>query len=125
MYGAAGAGLLSFDRVPSQGWAAMRGLGQKEEGPWFRTPKPGNITDPVKHLRRLHLLRRWLLGPRLPTMWGGGAVRRRGDSSNSARSRDRSSTRWIGWIVATGLLLAFAALAWGSTRVPIVHAARN
>src|SRR6266851_1107835 len=125
MQGVLGALVLSFALVPFQGWAALKGLLQKEEGPWFRTPKTGNITDPVKHLRRLHLLRRWLLGPRLPTMWGGGAVRRRGDSSNSARSRDRSSTRWIGWIVATGLLLAFAALAWGSTRVPIVQAAGN
>jgi len=125
MQGVLGALVLSFALVPFQGWAALKGLLQKEEGPWFRTPKTGNITDPVKHLRRLHLLRRWLLGPGLPTMWGGGAVRRRGRSNNSAHSRDRSSTRWIGWIVATGLLLAFGALAWGSTRVPIVQAAGN
>jgi glycosyltransferase involved in cell wall biosynthesis len=125
MQGVLGALVLSFALVPFQGWAALKGLLEKEEGPWFRTPKTGNITDPVKHLRRLHLLRRWLLGPGLPTMLGGGAVRGRGGSSNSAHSRDRSSTRWIGWIVATGLLLAFGALAWGSTRVPIVQAAGN
>jgi len=125
MQGVFGALVLSFALVPFQGWAALKGLLEKEEGPWFRTPKTGNITDPVKHLRRLHLLRRWLLGPGLPTTWGGGAVRRRGRSSNSAHSHTRSSNRWIGWIVATGLLLAFGALAWGSTRVPIVQAAGN
>src|SRR6266404_9926043 len=64
LQGVLGALVLSFALVPFQGWAALKGLIEKEEGPWFRTPKTGNITDPVKHLRRLHLIRRWLLGPR-------------------------------------------------------------
>src|SRR4029077_7741317 len=128
LQGVLGALVLSFALVPFQGWAALKGLLEKEEGPWFRTPKTGVITDPVKHLRRLHMLRRWLLGPRagyarkplavvlptrqrasraadLPTRWGG--------------------QRWIGWFVAGSMLLAFGALAWGASRVTLVQAAGN
>ncbi len=120
MQGVLGALALSFALVPFQGWAALKGLLQKEEGPWFRTPKTGNITDPVKHLRRLHLLRRWLLGPR-----AGGYARKPLAVTPQMHIRGRRATKWVGWIVAGGLLLAFGALAWGSTRVPIVQAAGN
>ncbi|MFI5168537.1 MAG: glycosyltransferase family 2 protein, partial [Thermoanaerobaculales bacterium] len=64
LQGVWGALVLSFALVPFQGWAAAKGLFSKDEGPWFRTPKTGRITDEVHHLRRLNLLRRWLLGPR-------------------------------------------------------------
>lgn len=120
--GVLGALVLSFALVPFQGWAALKGLLEKDEGPWFRTPKTGRITDEVKHLRRLHLLRRWLLGPRaggyarspLPVRPPGGPV---------AHARAARRHRWLGWAVASALLLAFGALAWGSTKVPVVHAA--
>jgi hypothetical protein len=39
--------------------------------------------------------------------------------------RARIPSRWIGWLVAGSLLLAFGALAWGGTRVPVVQAAGN
>jgi len=124
LQGVLGALVLSFALVPFQGWAAMKGLLQKEEGPWFRTPKTGIITDPVKHLRRLHMLRRWLLGPR-----AGGYARQpvsvAPKGTPAAHSRSRLPSRWIGWIVAGSLLLAFGALAWGATRVPVVQAAGN
>ena len=124
LQGVLGALVLSFALVPFQGWAAMKGLLQKEEGPWFRTPKTGIITDPVKHLRRLHLLRRWLLGPR-----AGGYARQpvsvAPKGTPAAHARSRIPSRWIGWIVAGSLLLAFVALAWGATRVPVVQAAGN
>ena len=118
--GVAGALVLSFALVPFQGWAALKGLLEKEEGPWFRTPKTGRITDPVKHLRRLHLLRAWL----------------RGRNGHSRKSPATLATpvaappapkphRWLGWLVATALVLAFTALAWGSTHVPVVQAAGN
>ncbi len=64
LQGVWGALVLSFALVPFQGWAAAKGLFGKDEGPWFRTPKTGRVTDEVHHLRRLNLLRRWLLGPR-------------------------------------------------------------
>src|SRR6266566_3807666 len=99
-----GARVLSFALVPFQGWAALKGPVEKEEGPWFRTPKTGVITDPVKHLRRLHLLRRWLLGSR------GGYARKpvavpKGTSPSHARGQ--LPTRWIGWFVAGSMLVAF------------------
>jgi len=124
LQGVLGALVLSFALVPFQGWAAMKGLLEKEEGPWFRTPKTGIITDEVKHLRRLHLLRRWLLGPRA----GGYAREPMSVTTRPApieHMRARVPSRWIGWIVAGSLLLAFGALAWGATRVPVVQAAGN
>src|SRR5258708_30246310 len=59
--GVFGAVVASFALVPFQGWAALKGLLSREEGPWFRTPKTGRITDEVHHLRRLQMLR-----PRAP-----------------------------------------------------------
>ncbi len=43
-------GLLSFTALsyilaPFQAYAAVKGFIEKEEGPWFRTPKTGHITD--------------------------------------------------------------------------------
>ncbi|HZK72524.1 MAG TPA: glycosyltransferase family 2 protein, partial [Clostridia bacterium] len=57
LQGVLGALVLSFALVPFQGWAALKGLLSKDEGPWFRTPKTGRITNEVHHLRRLQLLR--------------------------------------------------------------------
>jgi hypothetical protein len=62
--GIMGALALSFLLVPFQGWAALRGLFEKDEGPWHRTPKTGVITDPVHHMRRIRPLRRRLEGLR-------------------------------------------------------------
>ena len=121
--GVLGAVVLSFALVPFQGWAALKGLLEKEEGPWFRTPKTGIITDPVTHLRRLHMLRRWLLGRR-----GGGArkpVAAVPRATAVANARARVSSKWIGWFVAGSMLLAFGALAWGASRVTLVQAAGN
>ena len=36
---------LSYILVPFQAYASLKGFLQKEEGPWFRTPKTGRITD--------------------------------------------------------------------------------
>src|SRR5438477_1406178 len=121
LQGVLGALVLSFALVPFQGWAALKGLIRKEEGPWFRTPKTGRITDEVHHLRRLRMLRQWLLGPRetrlrramppppsLPVHWSSGSRRRH-----------------AGWIVAGAMALAIALLVWGSTKAPISQAAGN
>jgi len=120
LQGVLGALVLSFALVPFQGWAALKGLIRKEEGPWFRTPKTGRITDEVHHLRRLRMLRQWLLGPREtrlrpatpppspPVQWISGPRRRH-----------------AGWIVAGAMAIAIAALVWGSTKAPISQAAGN
>src|SRR5258706_9221750 len=116
-----GALVLSFALVPFQGWAAFKGLLSKDEGPWFRTPKTGRVTDQVHHLRRLHLLRRWLLGPRArrqdPRRPAGQAARM------VERRAGRPRRRWLGWGVALALVVAFGGLAWLSSRAPVVNAA--
>ncbi len=38
---------LCYILAPFIGWAALKGFVEKEEGPWFRTPKSGRITDNV------------------------------------------------------------------------------
>jgi cellulose synthase/poly-beta-1,6-N-acetylglucosamine synthase-like glycosyltransferase len=37
--------LLTYILAPFQAFAAVKGLFEKAEGPWFRTPKTGRITD--------------------------------------------------------------------------------
>jgi cellulose synthase/poly-beta-1,6-N-acetylglucosamine synthase-like glycosyltransferase len=118
LQGVLGALVLSFALVPFQGWAALKGLIRKDEGPWFRTPKTGHITDEVHHLRRLRMLRRWLLGAR------EGRLRRPSSPAYSVEA-PRPRSRRLGWIVAGGLGLALLALAWGSTRAPVSFAAGN
>jgi hypothetical protein len=39
---------LSYIMVPFQAYAAVKGFLEKAEGPWFRTPKTGRITDVFK-----------------------------------------------------------------------------
>lgn len=123
MQGVLGALVLSFALVPFQAWAAFRGLIDKEEGPWFRTPKTGHVTDQVHHLKRLHLLRRWLLGAR-----GGRQNVRRPVPPQSppiARMAPRLRNRWVGWMVALAMAAAFGGIAWLSTQAPVVDAAGN
>ena len=118
-----GAIVLSFALVPFQGWAAFKGLVSKDEGPWFRTPKTGRVTDEVHHLRRLNLLRRILLGPRA---WRQESRPRASQPSPMVGRRPgRPLRRWVGWAVAVALLLAFGGLAWLSSRAPVVDAAGN
>ena len=119
--GVFGAVVLSFALVPFQAWAAFKGLISKDEGPWFRTPKTGRVTDEVKHLRRMYLLRRWLRGrPHLthPTMPA--------PAPGAPAPRLRQSTRrWLGWVVAGVLALVFGGLALASIHAPVVSAAGN
>src|SRR3989344_1154803 len=37
--------ILSYLVVPFQAYAAVKGFLEQSEGPWFRTPKTGRITD--------------------------------------------------------------------------------
>jgi len=123
LQGVWGALVLSFALVPFQGWAAFKGLVSKDEGPWFRTPKTGRVTDQVHHLRRLNLLRRWLLGPRARRQdLRPGAQRAAPIVGRRLRAADR---RWAGWAVIVALLVALGGLAWLSSRAPVVNAAGN
>jgi len=46
--------------TPYQGWAALKGLLEKNEGPWFRTPKTGRTTGSPQRIPRLPSLKRRL-----------------------------------------------------------------
>jgi hypothetical protein len=119
--GVIGAVVLSFALVPFQGWAAVKGLFSKDEGPWFRTPKTGRVTDEVKHLRRLRMLGRWLRGGRVMTpRWTPPAT-----PAGSPVHRMRTHRRWIGWTVVAVLATLFAGLAFASIHAPVVSAAGN
>jgi cellulose synthase/poly-beta-1,6-N-acetylglucosamine synthase-like glycosyltransferase len=116
-----GALVLSFALVPFQAWAAFKGLISKEEGPWFRTPKTGRVTDEVHHLRRLNLLRRWLIGPRARRLeWKSPAP-----AAPALRTMGRLRNRWVGWAVAIALLVSFGGIMWLASRAPVVTAAGN
>jgi cellulose synthase/poly-beta-1,6-N-acetylglucosamine synthase-like glycosyltransferase len=124
LQGVFGALVLSFALVPFQGWAALKGLISKDEGPWFRTPKTGRVTDEVRHLRRLQLLRRWWSGRR------GNGSRQWVPATRPATlpiqpARGRSRHRWAGWVVAGLLIVAFGGLAWLGSRAVVVDAAGN
>jgi 1,2-diacylglycerol 3-beta-glucosyltransferase len=128
LQGVLGALVLSFALVPFQGWAAMKGLLSKEEGPWFRTPKTGRITDEVHHLRRLRMLRRWLLGHRAAVGEGHSAVGRSASSGTPAahiRATPIHPHRRLGWLVVAAIVLAVGALVVGSASVPVVESAGN
>ena len=71
--GVLGAVALSFLLVPFQAWASVKGLFEKREGGWFRTPKTGRITDRVEHLPQKRSLNRWLR-PRTSTLAPGAAL---------------------------------------------------
>jgi cellulose synthase/poly-beta-1,6-N-acetylglucosamine synthase-like glycosyltransferase len=120
--GVFGALVLSFALVPFQGWAAFKGLISKDEGPWFRTPKTGRVTDEVRHLRRLHLLGRWLRGRQTnDRRWTPPAT----PLAATPVRRVRAYRRWIGWAMVVVLALLFAGLALSSSRAPVVNAAGN
>lgn len=71
--GVLGAVVLSFLLVPFQAWAAVKGLFERHEGPWFRTPKTGKVTDEIEHLRKKPSVARWL-APRLSALSVGGLL---------------------------------------------------
>src|SRR2546427_3947323 len=69
--GVLGAVALSFLLVPFQAWASVKGLFERREGGWFRTPKTGRITNRVEHLPQRKSLNRWLR-PQPSTLNSGG-----------------------------------------------------
>jgi hypothetical protein len=119
--GVFGAVVLSFALVPFQAWAAFKGLISKDEGPWFRTPKTGRVTDEVRHLRRLYMLRRWLTRRRGEHRWASSAA----PLARPPAARASARSRWLGWFAIGVLALVFAGLAAAAYRAPVVSAAGN
>jgi hypothetical protein len=121
--GVFGAIVLSFALVPFQGWAALKGLISKDEGPWFRTPKTGRVTDEVHHLRRLRMLGRWLRGRGVMTPRYAPPAAPVATRAQAQRLQPRP--RWLGWFAITVLVLVFSTLAFVSMHAPTVKAAGN
>jgi len=119
--GVFGALVLSFALVPFQGWAAFKGLISRDEGPWFRTPKTGRVTDEVRHLRRLYMLGRWLRGRRGAPRWTSATT----PIAKPSPLRATPHKRWVGWFVIGLLVLLFGSLVAASMRAPTVSAAGN
>ena len=116
LVGVLGALAVSFLLVPFQAWAATRGLFERSEGPWFRTPKTGRITESVRHLR---LMRRWLARPRGRSGRPPGPGGPPGPSRCERRPRLAGRT---GWTVTIALALAAGAVAVGAIRAPEARA---
>ena len=51
---------LTYILAPFQAYAALKGLLEKEEGTWIRTPKTGKITDKIRRVR-LRKVFEWVL----------------------------------------------------------------
>src|SRR5438477_11440789 len=115
--GVLGAVALSYLVVPFQAYAALKGLFEKEEGPWFRTPKTGRITDPTAHLKGLLRLRKWLKGPGRNGNGKGHHI-----EATSSQAPPRPARR-LAWIVSAAMVLTLAALGVNAAHAPVVEAA--
>jgi hypothetical protein len=108
--GVLGAVALSFLLVPFQAWASVKGLFERKEGGWFRTPKTGRITDRVEHLPQKESLNRWL--------------RPRPSNLNSGRPfAGRRAGRIFRLICITAPILVLTILGIGAATAPTVLAA--
>jgi hypothetical protein len=117
--GVLGALATSFLLVPFQAYAAIKGFIERNEGPWYRTPKTGRITDPVQRLRRLDWLRRWLFGP------GPTRVRTAPTVHATSSPTPPRPARRLGWVAVAALISALSMLGFGALRAPVVEAAGN
>lgn len=75
--GALASVVTAYLLVPYQGWAALKGLLERNEGGWVRTPKTGRLTGAVHHLRHVEMIQQWAVGlPRREQPAKGAAVAR-------------------------------------------------
>src|SRR5438105_2055642 len=117
--GVLGAVALSFLVVPFQAYAALKGLLEKEEGPWFRTPKTGRITDPISHLKGLLRLRKWLKGPGRNGNGNGHHI----DVSGS--KKPPRPARRLAWIITAAMFLTLGGLGVSAVNAPPAYAATS
>jgi 1,2-diacylglycerol 3-beta-glucosyltransferase len=130
--GVLGAILLSYLLVPFQAYASLKGFLERREGPWFRTPKTGRITDPVGHLRRLRALRLRIFGNgRNGNGDGNGNGNGNGDGNGKGGGhriradarRPRRASRRVGWVVIAAMILALLVWALAGRETPQTEAA--
>ncbi|OGY16723.1 MAG: hypothetical protein A2785_01105 [Candidatus Chisholmbacteria bacterium RIFCSPHIGHO2_01_FULL_49_18] len=76
--------LLTYILIPFQAYASVKGFIEREEGPWFRTPKTGRITDVLTRGRFYRFIRG--IFPRLqPDMRRAAIGGQAGHASEAAR----------------------------------------
>ena len=110
--GVLGAVALSFLLVPFQAWASVKGLFERKEGGWFRTPKTGRITDRVEHLPQQKSLKRWLR-PQPSKL----------NSSEASLRSGRRASRTFRLICVAAPILVLTILGIGAATAPTVLAA--
>src|SRR6267378_6032 len=110
--GVLGAVALSFLLVPFQAWASVKGLFERKEGGWFRTPKTGRVTDRVEHLPQKKSLNHWMR-PRRSSTHGSAARFRSG----------RPAGRTFRLICIAAPILVLTILGIGAATAPTVLAA--
>jgi cellulose synthase/poly-beta-1,6-N-acetylglucosamine synthase-like glycosyltransferase len=117
--------ILTYIVVPFQAYAAVKGFLQKEEGPWFRTPKTGHITDVFARGRFYRFISGILPGRAQPAMRFAGspylALSTANSQFNSFNIKPRRK-KWAGKVVLS-LLLILSVTVYSSTKgVPEVLA---
>ncbi len=129
--------VLSYLLVPFQAYASVKGFIEKEEGPWFRTPKTGTVTD-IFTRRQFY---RWLTGiiPWKPAGAGNGVLTAQSlpayapslnsylaiQASNNRFTDfkiNRKRTRWLGKTALVLILILSLNLSYFSFKVPLVEA---
>jgi hypothetical protein len=100
--------------IPYQGWAALKGMFEKSEGTWVRTPKTGRLTGAIRHLRPVEMLQQWAVG--LP---------RRGDAAMSTVSQAVVRRRFLPRVVTLSLLVFGVGLTVGALVLPVTAASSS
>lgn len=106
--------------TPFQGWAALKGLLEKNEGPWVRTPKTGRTTGaPVRRIPRLPSLKR-----RLEAAGAGASARRLPGLAAVASTPPQraAAVRRLAWVPISLAIATVAALAGGALHSPAAYA---
>ncbi|HUC95253.1 MAG TPA: DUF2341 domain-containing protein, partial [Candidatus Saccharimonadales bacterium] len=100
---------LSYIIVPFQAYAAVKGFLEQEEGPWFRTPKTGRVTDTFKRSGFYRFISGILPGKNIEstgTAYDFGAGRYLGlATANSRFDSFRIGSKGARWIGKLGLTL--------------------
>ncbi|OGM63271.1 hypothetical protein A2961_05240 [Candidatus Woesebacteria bacterium RIFCSPLOWO2_01_FULL_39_21] len=112
---------LSYLVVPFQAYAAVKGFIEKQEGPWFRTPKTGRITDIFTRGKFFRFISQILPGRANRTATTSYLAL---DTANNRFEqfaiKTRKGKRWIGKTALSILLIFSTTIVPLSSRVPSI-----
>jgi cellulose synthase/poly-beta-1,6-N-acetylglucosamine synthase-like glycosyltransferase len=128
--------VLSYLVAPFQAFAAVKGFLEKEEGPWFRTPKTGRITDSFVPGRFYRFVRGFFGQQTSPSVASNLAAKISPYTSDSAHvplhptfatvksvPQFRNRYKWTGKAVVSLFLVLVVFLNYLTFFVPSAHAA--